>query len=250
MRKSVFYDKLFSFVSFLFLSFIALFSVVIFEATDFKNEIIRNIFFVFNCLSAIITLISIFSSRKAIHGYIYYIEGILILFCGYPLIAIFFYFMGLFLLFTTNCSFVRTIVFNVSSIFIWFLCVIINTIYDLKLMLISISISVFIFSLYLYFCQKLERIFMPELTDLREVKKIPMPIVNSKLYISKFDLTERQKKILYDYIKNDIAYKNLADKYYTSISTIKNEMSEVSEYFGCDTSDQLKKLLSHFDVRW
>lgn len=249
MRKSVFYDRLFSFISFLFLSLLAVFSVFVFDVSDFKNEIIRTIFIVFNCISAVITFFTIFKYKKAIHGVIYYIEGFLILFCGHPLIAIFFYFIGLFLFFTTNCSFIRTFLFNAVSIFLWFLSVIINTVNNLELMFIAFFSSIFIFSLYFYSYQKLERIFIPELNELRELKNIPFPIVNSKLYLSKFDLKEVQKKLLYDYIVKDLKYKELAEKHFLSISTVKSEMSSICEYFSCESADKLKKMLSHFDIR-
>ena len=250
MKKSVFYDKLFSFISFIFLTVITIFALFVFDEESFKTQIIRYIFIIFNGISALLSFITIFKSQKYIYGAIYFIEGIIVLFCGHPLLALFFYFVGLILFFTTNCPFIRTILFNTISVILWLSCLIINTFSNLKEMLFSIVSSLFVFSLYFYSYQKLERFFIPKLTELREMKKLPLPIVNSHVHINSFDLKEKQKYLLYDYTKNGMLYKDLADKYNMSVSAVKTEMSNIFDYFNCESSDELKKIFAHFDVLW
>lgn len=90
-----------------------------------------------------------------------------------------------------------------------------------------------------------------------------IPLINQNLYISpditlpkpgeilninNYDLSEREKSLLFDVMKNNNTYGELSIKYSISKSLIKKEMSKILEYFGCRNMESLKIVFSQFDI--
>lgn len=71
-----------------------------------------------------------------------------------------------------------------------------------------------------------------------------------KLLLSdpKFKLTERQINLIYDYMTENMNYRDLSEKYFISISTVKKEFSSVFHIFEVDNISELKILLLQFQV--
>lgn len=78
--------------------------------------------------------------------------------------------------------------------------------------------------------------------------EITLPKAGEKLNINSFDLSEREKTLLFDMMTNNKTYGELALKHNLSPSLVKKEMCKVLDYFGCRNMESLKIIFSQFDV--
>lgn len=76
------------------------------------------------------------------------------------------------------------------------------------------------------------------------IKEEPGQIVNLKDY----GLTERQIAITKDYVANKTAYKELAEKYITSLSSIKKDFSIVFQKLGVSDIHEMSVLLQQYQL--
>lgn len=70
----------------------------------------------------------------------------------------------------------------------------------------------------------------------------------SNIFLSDYGLSERQINFIYDYINNDLNYKDLSDKYFVSISTVKKEFTDVYKIFNVTKLEELHILLLQYIV--
>lgn len=68
------------------------------------------------------------------------------------------------------------------------------------------------------------------------------------LNLKKYDLTERQAAIIKEFFTKNETYKELANTFITSESTIKHEMSIICRKFGVSNSAILRILLEQYDI--
>ena len=79
--------------------------------------------------------------------------------------------------------------------------------------------------------------------------KIKLPPQENLLNLQECGLSERQIKILNEYLATNASYSELADKFIVSISTVKKEMSQILHVFGVKNIKELKFLLSHYRLK-
>ena len=70
----------------------------------------------------------------------------------------------------------------------------------------------------------------------------------SKVFLSEYGLTERQINMILDNLQNNLSYKELSEKYYVSISTVKKDFSEVFQVFNVGKLEELHLLLLSYQV--
>ena len=78
--------------------------------------------------------------------------------------------------------------------------------------------------------------------------EITLPKAGEKLNINSFDLSEREKSLLFDIMNNNKTYGELALKHSLSTSLVKKEMCKILDYFGCRNIESLKIVFSQFDI--
>ena len=78
--------------------------------------------------------------------------------------------------------------------------------------------------------------------------KIRLPQIGAVLNIKDYDLTERQQKLLIDFMHNNSTYRELSDKFYISVSTVKKDMAEILKLFGVKTNEELRQLLTPYEI--
>ena len=78
--------------------------------------------------------------------------------------------------------------------------------------------------------------------------EITLPKAGEKLNINSFDLSEREKSLLFDIMNNNKTYGELALKHSLSTSLVKKEMGKILDYFGCRNIESLKIVFSQFDI--
>ena len=84
--------------------------------------------------------------------------------------------------------------------------------------------------------------------DLYISKEITLPKAGEKLNINDFDLSEREKSLLFEVMVNNKTYGELGLKFNLSTSLVKKEMSKTLGYFKCRNIESLKIVFSQFDV--
>ena len=78
--------------------------------------------------------------------------------------------------------------------------------------------------------------------------KIHLPKAGEKLNINTFDLSEREKSLLFDIMNSNKTYGELALNHSLSTSLVKKEMGKILDYFGCRNMESLKIVFSQFNV--
>ena len=78
--------------------------------------------------------------------------------------------------------------------------------------------------------------------------EIHLPKAGEKLNINTFDLSEREKSLLFDIMNSNKTYGELALNHSLSTSLVKKEMGKILDYFGCRNIESLKIVFSQFDV--
>ena len=63
-----------------------------------------------------------------------------------------------------------------------------------------------------------------------------------------FGLTKRQINFLKDYMYTKLSYKEIAEKYVVSISTVKKDMTDIFSIFGVQNKNELTLLLSQYKL--
>jgi len=105
----------------------------------------------------------------------------------------------------------------------------------------------FVVSLWLYDILKAKvACFMP--TTVKDNSVITGKQLGSKISLSEYKLTERQKDMILDNIQNNLSYKQLSEKYFVSVSTVKKDFSEVFQVFEVTKLEELHLLLLRYQV--
>ncbi|MBC6712946.1 hypothetical protein [Treponema sp. Marseille-Q3903] len=114
---------------------------------------------------------------------------------------------------------------------------------------IAIGYSVFgaVFYLWIY-CILKSRLscFLP--TNVTQNQTIIKKALGSKISLSEYNLNERQVTFVMENLHNKLSYKEISDKYYVSISTVKKVFSEVYKIFNVSNIEELRILLLQYQV--
>ena len=104
----------------------------------------------------------------------------------------------------------------------------------------------------LVFCRLVYEYFKdllaPLLPSQSSEAKIKLPQIGGTIKLTECGLSERQVKLLFDFINYNSTYKELSDKYFISVSTVKKDMAEVLKIFGVKNNDELRQLLSQYTL--
>ena len=114
---------------------------------------------------------------------------------------------------------------------------------------IAIGYSVFgaVFYLWIY-CILKSRLscFLP--TNVTQNQTIIKKALGSKISLSEYNLNARQVTFVMENLHNKLSYKEISDKYYVSISTVKKVFSEVYKIFNVSNIEELRILLLQYQV--
>lgn len=69
-----------------------------------------------------------------------------------------------------------------------------------------------------------------------------------KITLSDYDLTERQINFILEYMEHNLTYKQISEKYYVSISTVKKEFSDIFKVFNITKLEELHILLLQYQI--
>jgi DNA-binding CsgD family transcriptional regulator len=117
-------------------------------------------------------------------------------------------------------------------------------------MLIDMAYSVFCFAFYLWIYYSLKAklsCFFPK--NVRDNTTIIRKPIGSTISLSDYNLNERQISFVLENLHNKMSYKEISEKYYVSISTVKKIFAEVFKIFNVSNIEELRILLLQYQVK-
>lgn len=180
---------------------------------------------------------------------LFQIESILTILTGFQSLGIFFFYTSTFISYINNYANKRT-----KKILIFcFIIHIASLLYTMKQnwaeAIIYLLGSIFVLFCFLWFYELLQSkfsCFVPSTVTENEVLNKAVP--GSRIYLSDFGLTERQINFVYDLMNLQLTYKDISEKYYVSLSTVKKEFSDVFKIFSVTKLEELHILLLQYVV--
>ena len=115
---------------------------------------------------------------------------------------------------------------------------------------LEIAITSFFLGFYVYVYYKLKHLlesFVPVKVLPNRILKLPQP--GSQLKLSSLGLSERQIKLVEDYLQTGDSYSKLAEKHYISTSTVKKDMTDVFSILGVKNLKEMHILLLQYDIK-
>lgn len=181
---------------------------------------------------------------------IFLIESELTILTSYEELGIFFFYAALILILCKDL-FVHKPRKRIFRLFIIHLItVVLSFPHGITYMLISISYSLFCFAFYLWIYYslkaKLSCLFPQNVRDNTTIIDKP---AGSTISLSDYNLNERQRNFVMDNIHNKLSYKEISEKYFVSVSTVKKDFAEVFKIFEVSNIEELRLLLLQYQVK-
>ena len=85
--------------------------------------------------------------------------------------------------------------------------------------------------------------------NVRENNTIIGKPAGSTISLSEYGLNERQSNFVIENIHNKLSYKEISEKYFVSISTVKKIFAEVFKIFNVSNIEELRILLLQYQVK-
>lgn len=122
--------------------------------------------------------------------------------------------------------------------------------YGIPTMVIMFGSTIFFFTFFIWIYIELKAklsCLIP--TEVRENQLLGKIKPGSEVHLSDYGLTERQRTFILEYLNNDLSYKDLSEKFYVSISTVKREFSDIFQIFGVKNIENLHILLLQYQIK-
>lgn len=252
-NKEIMMERLVSIFSFAFVSFSVYFIYNLLLNGQASSSLIPYSEFVIifvHCVISIGTFINIFKPNVMAQFIYFQIESVLTILSSYEILGLF--------LFYSSISFMYLKYFPSKKLKkITFVCLIIHIICLFFLIFLSLShfifyllATLFMMFIFLWFFAALKSKFSfysPEVLSVNSNINNLKP--GSEIVLSTFGLTERQVNFVFDYITENLTFKELSERYCVSVSTVKLEFMESYKIFGVSKLEDFRILLMQFDVK-
>ena len=202
-----------------------------------------------NTICTILCFLTIFKMNWYMLQYaILFIESICTILTGYELLGIFLYSAFLIKLFV-NGFFVKKLFPKIFILILIWLITILGLIpFGFERVILSYASLCFFCTFYLHIYKKMENDLIRYMPPVPVKSEIKLPPYGEKLYLSDYNLSDRQNKFLMEYLKNGKSYKSMAEIFIVSESIIKTEMSRIQRKFGVKNREDLRVLLLQYEV--
>ena len=121
--------------------------------------------------------------------------------------------------------------------------------HGIKYMFVDIGYSLFCLAFYAWIYHILKAklsCLIPQ--NVRENNVIIGKPAGSVIKLSDYNLTKRQSNFLIEHIHNKLSYKDLSEKYFVSISTVKKIFADIFKIFNVSNIEELRLLLLQYQV--
>ena len=205
---------------------------------------------VVHIICLVLTLVNIIKPNPYIMITVFLIESELTILTNYEELGIFFFYAALILLLCKDILGKQNI--RLVYIMFFFHMITIGLTYNhgIKYMLISAGYSVFCFAFYLWIYSNLKAKFsclFPQ--NVRDNNTIIGKPAGAVISLSDYNLNERQSNFVLENIHNKLSYKEISEKYFVSLSTVKKIFAEVFKIFEVSNIEELRILLLQYQVK-
>ena len=181
---------------------------------------------------------------------IFLIESELTILTNYEELGIFFFYAALILLLCKDILSNKKKYYVYVIFFFHILTLALTYTHGLTYTLIDIGYSLFCFAFYLWIYSILKAKFsciIPQ--NVRENNAIIGKPAGAVISLSDYNLNERQSTFVIENIHNKLSYKEISEKYFVSISTVKKIFAEVFKIFEVSNIEELRILLLQYQVK-
>lgn len=177
------------------------------------------------------------------------VESLITMNITYEQLGIFLFYVCLILLYAKG-KMSKKLILKTVLLFIYHLISLLGILsHGLDKFIIAFGSSVFFFTISFWVYDILKAkiaCFMP--VTVTENTVLTGKLSGSKLSLSDYKLTDRQKNMILDNLQNNLSYKELSDKYYVSLSTVKKDFTDIFQVFGVSKLEELHLLLLRYQV--
>ena len=221
------------------------------DPTSIINKIVdtRIVIPVVHFTCVFLTIIHIIKPNSYLMISILLIESELTILTDYRELGIFFFYAAIIFILCTDLIVNRS-KNKITIMFIGhFLTLCLTYTHGLKKMLVALAYSCFCFAFYLWIYSilkaKLSCLFPQNVRDSNSVIGKP---AGSKISLSDYNLNERQRTFLMEHIHNKLSYKEISEKYFVSLSTVKKIFADIFKIFNVSNIEELRILLLQYQV--
>lgn len=202
----------------------------------------------YGCLALYGFVLVFLPSTKA-QVFICYMSSIITMLTNYEFLAVFL-FLSSIIIYLLICPYSKKkricIIFMAIFHYLSILCVYPHG-WIQVLYVFCTSVFFMVLHIWLYYTlrQKFSSFLQNKVYENQVIKEKPGEILNLKDY----GLTDRQVSLTKEYFYNKMPYKDLADKYITSLSSIKKEFSCIFQKLGVSDISEMVHLLQQFQLK-
>ncbi len=208
-----------------------------------------TILLVVHTISFFLALYCVFKPNFSIEITILQVESIFTILTGLAPLGIFLFYGSVFIFFCKKSSTKNTKTKLLIALIIHILVIFATFVQGLLYTFMTLICSFFYcaFFIWIYFILKTRfSIFTP--TKVIENSTIVEKLPGTKINLSDYNLTERQKQFTIENIKNNLSYNEISDKYNVSISLVKKEFRAIFQIFGVSKKEELRLLLLQYEI--
>lgn len=222
----------------------------IIEGADFPDSIVPYTNIVTPCVNGLCTILCLFfiifpRSQKILMA-ILSIQSVYDVLTGFEILGVFHF---LFLLLILCCrGFFRTYLVRKLLVImaVWLILLLSLIPFGIDRLIFALGVTIFMMASFLY----IHYLLIDKLSYLiPQIDSAKIHITNgTRLNLSELGFSERQKQCILSYQGELPTYKEVAERLLTSESTIKLEMSKIFKKFGVKNREELKILLSRYEL--
>lgn len=198
----------------------------------------------------LLTVICIIKPNPSLMITIFLSESELTILTNYEELGIFFFYAALILVLCKDILSNKKKYYVYVLFFFHIITLALTYTHGLKYTLIDIGYSLFCFAFYLWIYSILKAKFsciIPQ--NVRENTTIIGKPAGAVISLSDYNLNERQSTFVIENIRNKLSYKEISEKYFVSISTVKKIFAEVFKIFEVSNIEELRILLLQYQVK-
>lgn len=204
---------------------------------------------VVHIICVILVVILLFKPSDYLMLCVLFIESELTILTDYKELGIFFFYAAIILIMSRNLI-VRKTPKRISVLFVvHFITICLTFTHGIRYMLVSLGYSAFCCAFYFWIYNilktKFSCLFPKNVTENLTIIKKP---VGSVISLSEYNLNERQSTFVLENLHNKMSYKEISEKYYVSISTVKKIFADVFKLFNVSNLEELRILLLQYQV--
>ena len=198
-----------------------------------------------------LTIILIIKPNDYLMMAILFIESELTILTNYRELGTFFFYAVVILIFCRDLvsdKSKKKMIF--SLFFLHFITLCLTCTHGIKYMFITMGYSAFCLAFYFWIYNILKvkfSCFLPK--NVTQNNTIVGKTVGSTISLSDYNLNERQISFVLENLHNKMSYKEISEKYFVSISTVKKIFAEVFKIFNVSNIEELRILLLQYQVK-